>query len=359
MFAYEEAARIAESGLAHADRLSPASRIETRMSLLQAKVTSGCWIRRARELATDLSRVVREAQDAGMSAEVTRGLHALSVLQREHGDLNSAHHSTLRAMEAARGGDPATRFRQLAQTARCLALLERDVEQARAMVVEAAALEPGHSDDFDWCWADALLRSYFDEPGAGSSLERALDLSRREEDRFGECECLILLVQRALDRGDPTRALAWCRELAPVAARMTEGIEGAIAEALEAVARMASAVPGADVQVERTLSRLREIDAKGMLAYVLVAAADMDRLAGRVERAQARANAALAAAEVVQRRTLVAVASALLAELALARGDRAGAAARLQPLAEDVASPAALSERVRARVQRIAAQVNE
>jgi DNA-binding SARP family transcriptional activator len=357
MFAHDEAARIAESGLAHADRLPPASRIETRMSLLHAKILSGRWLRRARELSSDLARVIREARDAGMHGEVTRGLHALSVLQREQGDLSSAHDSTLRAMESARGGDQATRFRQLAQTGRCLALLERDIDRAREMVAEAAALEPAHDDDFDWCWADALLRSYFDEADAGPSLEHALTLARREEDRFGECECLILLVQRALDRGDPARALAWCRELSPVAAKMTEGIEGAIADALEAVARMASAVPGADTHVERTVSRLREVDAKGMLAYVLVTAAEMDRLAGRVERAQARADTALAAAEVVQRRTLVASACALLAELALARGDHADAAARLRSVAEDVASPAALSARVRARIQRVAARV--
>jgi DNA-binding SARP family transcriptional activator len=358
MFANDEAARIAESGLAHADRLPPHARIEMRTALLHAKVLSGRWLRRARELSGDLTRAVLEARDAGMHAEATRGFYSLSLLQREQGDLSSAHDSTLRAWEAARGGDRATRFRQLAQTARCLALLERDIDKARTMVAEAAALAPNHDSDFDWCWADALLRSFFDEPDAGPLLERALVLARRAEDRWGESECLILLVQRALDRGDPVRALAWCRELAPVAAKMTEGIEGAIADALEAVARMASAVPGADEHVERAVSRLREVDAKGMLAYVLLAAADIDRLSGRVERAQSRADTALATAEVVQRRTLVGSASALLAELALARGDRAGAAARLRSLAEDVASATDISQRVRAQLQRVAARVS-
>jgi hypothetical protein len=359
MFANDEAARIAESGLAHADRLSDPIRIGTRISLLRAKVLSGRWLRRGRELSNDLTRTIVEARDAGMHGEVTRGLNALAGLQRDLGDLGSAHGSTLRAVEAARDGDRATRFRTLTVTARCLALLDRDVDQARAMVAEAADLTPEHADDPNWCWADALLRSHFDEPDAGPSLERALVLARREEDRFAESECLIILVQRALDRGDPTGALAWCRELVPVAAKMTEGIEGAIADALEAVARMASAVPGADAHFERAVSRLREIDAKGMLAYVLVAAADIDRLAGRAERAQARAEAALSAAQAVQRRTLVASASALLAEIALARGDRAGAAALLRTLDEDVASPAALSERVRARIRRVAAGVKD
>ena len=358
MFAYDEAARLAETGLPHAEQLAPAARIALRLELLQVRVLSGRWLDRASDLHRDISRVVLEASNAGMHAEAARGFHHMSILQRESGDLPGAHHSTLRALEVSRDSDERTRGRQLAQTARCLALLQRDLVKAQAMVAEATTLLPDHGRNFDWCWADALLHCYCDLPDGVTLLERALMLARLEEDRFGECECLIRLVQLSLDRAEPGRALAWCRELTPVAARMTEGSEGAVADALAALAEVASAIPESDAHLERAIARLSEIDAKGMLAYVLASAADMDRVAGRVPQAERRAEAALAAAEIVQQRSLIASARASLADLALQRGDRAGAARELRFVDEDAARPMALSTRVQKRIQELNARVS-
>jgi DNA-binding SARP family transcriptional activator len=353
MFAGDEAARLAESGLPHADRLPPSARIAARIALLQLKAMSGRWLRRSRELASELSHAVVEARDAGMHAEVATGFHALSYLQREEGDLPGARDSTLRAVEAARAADPLTRGRQLAQTARCLIVLERDMGQAVGMIDEAAALLPEHERDFNWCSARALERSFEDAPNADDLLEHSLGLARHDQECFWEVECLISLVQRALDHNDPARALAWCRELTPVAAKMT-GSDGAVADALEALARVASCIAGADEHLERALGRLRDVDAKGMLAYVLVAAAEIDRTAGRLDRAQSRAGEALVAAEIVQRRSLVAAARASLADVAIARGDSARAAEHVEAVEADIARPHAISAAVRARVHRVA-----
>jgi hypothetical protein len=358
MFAHDEAARLAETGLPHAEQLAAGPRIALRLALLQVRVLSGRWLDRASDLHGDLSRAVLEASNAGMHAEAARGFQHMSILQRESGDLRGAHDSTLRALEVARASDERTRGRQLAQTARCLALLQRDLVQAQEMVAEATSLLPDHERNFDWCWADALLRCYRDVPDAVALLERALALARRAEDRFGESECLIRLVQLALDRAEPGRALAWCQELTPVAARMTAGSEGAVADALTALAEVASALPGSDAHLEGAIARLGEIDAKGMLAYVLSSAADMDRLAGRVPQAQRRAEAALAAAEIVQQRSLMASARASLAELALLRGDRAEAARELRYVEDDAARPLALSARVHQRVQELNARIS-
>jgi DNA-binding SARP family transcriptional activator len=355
MYANDEAARLAETGLAHAERLTGGSRIAARVTLLGIKFTSGRWFRRASELEAELSRAVAEARQAGMHAEAALALHWLSGSQRERGDIRGAHESTLLAAEVARSGDSAARGRQLVHTARCLVRLDRDVEKARSMIDEAATLLPSHEHDFEWREAVALIGSYCDAPECVTSLEAALQLSRRDEDRYGECECLIRLVQVALDRGEPARALAWCRELAPVAAKMNEGSEGAVADALEALARVASAVPGASDHLDRAIARLREVDAKGMLAYVLATSADLDRAAGRLTQAHQRASAALAAAEAVHRRSLVASAHASLAEVALANGDRAGAATHLEAVVRDLASPLGVAERVRARLGRLAA----
>jgi ATP/maltotriose-dependent transcriptional regulator MalT len=260
-------------------------------------------------------------------------------------------------MDAVQQGEAAARGKQLARTAHCLLLIEREIERTPTMLSEAAALLPSHYLDFDWRWADALLGQFRDEPDAVARLESALAIARRSEDHVAECECLVRLVQLALDRGELSCALASCRELAPVAAKMTDSSEGAIADALEALARLASGVHGADAHLERALASLRDVDAKGMLAYVLAAAADLDRTAGRTALAEQRAAEALAAAQAVQRRSLVASARASLAELALARDDRAQAALHFDAVAADVGSPLAVSERVRARLARIASAV--
>jgi hypothetical protein len=66
----------------------------------------------------------------------------------------------------------------------------------------------------------------------------------------------------------------------------------------------------------------------------------------------------LAAAEIVQQRSLIASARASLADLALLRGDRAGAARELRFVDDDAARPLALSTRVQKRVQELNARVS-
>jgi DNA-binding SARP family transcriptional activator len=357
MFANDEAARLAESGLVHADRLLKDDRVTTRMALLHVKVMSGRWLHRARELENDLSCAVLEAREGGLGTVAARGLHDLSLLQRERGEFAGAEDSTLSAVNLSLAGGAPTRARQLARTARCLTLIERGMDQVGGMIDEAAGLLDEHQQDFDWCWAHALEHCYSDAPDAASLLERALHLARRDEERWGECELLIELVQLELERGNPAHALAWCRELSPVAAKMSEGSEGTIADALDALARVASCIPGADEHLERSLARLREVDARGMLAYVLSAAADIDRTAGRIDRAQARADEALVAAEAVSRRSLVASARASLAELALTRGDCESAILHMRAVEQDLARPLAISARARARAEHVSARL--
>jgi DNA-binding SARP family transcriptional activator len=357
MFANDEAARLAESGLVHADRLPRNDRVTTRMALLRVKVMSSRWLHRTRELESDLSCAVLEAREAGLDGVAAKGLHELSYLQREHGDLTGAHDSTLRAVDLSQAAGAPNHARQLVRTARCLALIERGMDQVGPMIDEASGLLDGHQQDFDWCWAHALERRYSGGPDAGSLLERALRLARRDEDRWGECEVLRELAQHELERGSPAHALVWCRELSPVAAKMGDGSERIVADALDALARVASCVSGADDHLERSLVRLREVDAKGMLAYVLSAAGDIDRAAGRVERAEARANEALLAAEAVQRRSLVVCVRALLADLALTRGDCESALLHLRAVEPDLARPLTLSARARARLEDVSTRL--
>jgi DNA-binding SARP family transcriptional activator len=358
VFANDEAARLAESGLLHTERLPRGAQHALRLSFLRVKVLSGKWLRRAGELESALARAVLDAEEAGLAAaEVTTGLRMLAVLQSDCGDLGAALDSMLRAAEAARASDKATRARQLCYTACCLAMLERDMPAARAMIDEARELLDRPEEHLAYNWAFGQMRSYEGENDARPYFERAFRLARRAEDRWEEFECLMRIVQLELERGNAAAALAWSRELAPVAAKMSEGSEGAVADALDSLARVASGAAGAEEALEKSLARLYDVDAKGMLAYVLASAAEIDRDAGHLARAEQRATQALAAAEVVQRRSLVALSRALLAELAAGRGDLETARAHLAVVTADLDRPLALSARARASVQRAAGAV--
>jgi hypothetical protein len=132
---------------------------------------------------------------------------------------------------------------------------------------------------------------------------------------------------------------------------MAEGSEPAIAAALEALARLARGEPDAERAVEDAVRALKDLDAKAMLAYVLTARAEHAFAAGGVDAAERWAGEALTTAALVDRRTELGVARALLGQIALTRQDRAAAAAHLEATRGDRDRPLGLSARALARLR--------
>lgn len=362
VFAPGEATRLADVGLQHVGALTDVARVLAHLALLRVLVLAGSWARRKQALEAELSRVVLEAQDRGLHADAAHGFHTLSVLHFDGGDLLAAHDTTLKAADAGRGGaDPLSLARALGDSARCLAMLEREVGRAQAMLSEAVVLaDAAGTRLLAVDWADGIVRAFVgDEAEAKLRLERALGEARATEERWAEYECLRFLVQIALESGRAPEAEARCRELLEVASKMGEGGEMPAARALDALARLAGDAEGAGEGVERALASLRAADAKGMLAYALTFAADLDVAGGRLDAAASRAKEALAAAEVVQRRTQVTLARAILARVALARGDRDGAAAAIAPVRAEIDRPLAVSARARASARPVLEALGE
>jgi DNA-binding SARP family transcriptional activator/tetratricopeptide (TPR) repeat protein len=361
VFANDEAARLAEAGGPHAAHLPRESRIRNQLALAKIKAISGRWVQRAGELDAELSRAIAEAEGAGMHAEAADGFDSWSLLHYERGDVRAAHEVTLRAVETLGVADPVTAARQHAYTARCLTMIEREVGRASSLLAEAeATLQARGIEDSTAVGARGLLLSFEgDHDGACRALERAVALAHAAEDRWLECESLIRLVQEEIEARRPSEALARCRELAPVAAKMGEGSEAVVAEALEAVARLMACVPGARDHVERSIARLRELDAKGMLAYVLNSVAELHLDAHRVDEAQVAAEEALRASSTVDRRTEIVLARAALARVALARGARQAAEEHLRDCQDDHAKPFAISARARRALDELADRLAE
>src|SRR5262249_21593506 len=212
MFAYAEAYALATRGRQRLDRLPPAMRIRLHMALLKIAVEASVAVPDARNIEGEISQVTLEAQRAGLSSEVATGFHLLSFRHHQNGNYAAAHEEPLRAAEAGRQQDPATVARSLGSTGRCLALIEREVLRAEALLKEAQALAAGSGvEPIDIPWGLGLIRAFageYDE--AVPLLESAVTLARREHDHWAECEgmqrlALIELV-RGYDNGARARA---------------------------------------------------------------------------------------------------------------------------------------------------------
>ena len=357
VFAHAEAAELATRGLQHLARIEKNARIRLEIELFTLLVDSGLGARRRPSLEADLSRAIVEAQEAGLHAEAALGFRARSVLYYTGERFDAARDSSIRAVDESRRTDAAARGRELAETARCLLLLENEVPRASAMIDEARALLGADAGRIArLAWATGLLARYTgDRPAAASALDAAIEGFEREHAHWERFQAMAQRVLLELERGSPAEALARCGPLAEVATRMAEGSELAVAGALAALAHRALALPGTADGVEGAIQGLAAADAKAMLAYVLNATATADLAAGDAAAADRHASAALAAAEAVGRRSEVAVARSLLGRAALARGEVAWARDHLDASSGDRASALGLSRRAAAAVDELAA----
>lgn len=360
VFALKEASELAERGLRSIQRLDTQTRVQLHVDLLKVYVHSTLGCVRARELETELSRLILEAQSAGLHAAVQTGLYLRAVLGAETGDFAGAQREVLRSVEAARKADPDTALRALANTARCLAQLEREPLRAEALLAEAQSisLKLGRT-VIDLPWALGLLRHFTgDHDAAMEHLAQALKIARDEGDHWAECECLARMTMIDIECGRLREALSRCDTHREVAVKLGEGSEGAMAAALEALARQLAGEPAADASLEACIARLREIDTKGQLAYVLNHAAFVDLREKRLERARLRAQEALSAAEAVDRSSEVAVALSILARIAAGEGPIA--ASRAKDVAQErVRRLGAISARARAAVLAASARIEK
>jgi len=107
LFAHAEASEVVARGLQHATRLPRERRLRLELGLLGQQVTNPlARARRGLEIGSHLSRVIVEARDAGLDADVALGLYARSILEYSAGNLAAAYESTLEASTRRRNVDP-------------------------------------------------------------------------------------------------------------------------------------------------------------------------------------------------------------------------------------------------------------
>src|SRR5262249_50298435 len=144
----------------------------------------------ASELESDLTRVAAAAQREGLPAVEARALYFRSVLQYQGGDSAGARRSSEQRGRTQQR-DAAQQAHELAGTALCFALLQKEMEKVETLVAEAQSILGPGVEKLEVAWTRGLLHHFHGELDlAAAQLERALALARQRHGHWEECESL-------------------------------------------------------------------------------------------------------------------------------------------------------------------------
>ena len=314
MFANADAHALARRGLRHAEALADPERTRCALELLE--VTLAARLPEDRErIAGQLEPLAERALDLGALEHARLGYHLLAYVRWERGASLDAHRHMRHAQMISRGGPEPEQIVGMAEAARCLVLLERDLPEAEALALEAAArgriarVEPAAT-----FAALGMLHMHRGRAAqAAAELERALAIARVRRDHHDEYQALEQLATLALARDELAAARTRADELARLGTRFAEGSEAPFARGLVALVRCANGEDDAQADLDAALDTLAAVDAKQRLSSLASRAAWCDVERGATARAITRARRALDAASALERSTEIALARAVLA----------------------------------------------
>jgi DNA-binding SARP family transcriptional activator/predicted ATPase len=337
-FANGEAWATARRGRRHAEEVPEPERTSLLLMLLQVELQA----RRPTDVdaaARELETLSERALEQGDAEHARLGLHMLAYLRWEEGNLGDAQRQMMRAEKVSRAGDERAQIVAMAEAARCLVLLERDLPHAQALALEAGArsaragVRPSAIAD-----AEGLLRQHQGRLDEATELfEQARLQARQEGDAMGEFQALEHLVVLRQRQSSWVEARRLGAELERLGSKLREGSEAPFARSLLALSRRAMGEPGAKADLEAAAQELRLADAKLRLAYVLTQAARMDLESGDPRQSRTYAAEAQAAAAALGRPTATLQAGVTLARARLELGEEVD----LRRLLEDLRAASA------------------
>jgi len=323
-FANEDALSIARKGLQLAEKLPDAERVCVEIELHDILLAAGPlddWEAAAEKYAM----LAERALDHGELAYARLGYHMASTVRWEHGHWNAAREQSLQAVRVVRGGDEQARIIGAAETAKCLVMIERDLPEADAMLMEVSALAERKGFAHHAIAAGlGMLRFHENRLDEAAELFReARTLCKSAGDRVCEYQANEYLIMLDLQRGNLTRALERCNELLMLGEKLREGSEEPFARAMLGLCNYA--IDDEAEGMDSALADLRIADAKHRLAYILTQAALLDCERGRVDSAVTRATEALEYATLLERATEMLIANAVLSHASGSRRNRKAA----------------------------------
>ena len=319
-FANDDALALARKGLQLAASLPEAEQVRREIELHDILLAAGPLEDRE-AAAQQYAAMAERALDLGELAHARLGYHLASTVRWEQGRWGAAHEQTLQAERVVRGGDEKSRIVGIAETAKCLAMIERDLGEADAMLMEASALAQRRGFSHPAIAAGlGMLRFHENRLDEADELFReAHTLCKSLGDRVNEYLANEYLIMLDLQRGRPLQARERCNELLMLGSKLREGSEEPFARTVLGLCNYA--IDDEAEGMDAALEDLRIADAKHRLAYILTRAAVLDCERGRVDSAIGRATEALEYATLLQRATEMLIAHAVLAHASDKRGD--------------------------------------
>jgi DNA-binding SARP family transcriptional activator len=332
-YANDEALTLVRRGMQLVGNLPDPERVCVTIDLNDIRLAAGPlkdWEASAREYAM----LAEQALDHGELGHARLGYHMSASLRWEHGQWIDAREESLQSERAVRSGKEEDHIVGMAHTAKCLAMIERDLPKADAMLMEAQALSSRKGFSHYAIPAGlGILRFHENKMDEAVELfQESRTLCKSAGARIDEFQANEYLVMIEFQRGNYEKAKSYCEILGTIGEKLRVGSEGPFALALSALCDYA--LTDSDKNLETALDELRVVDAKHRLAYTLSRAAQLDCERGRLDDAARRATEALDYATLLHRATEMALARAILACTCLANGDSEAAVEHEAAIAE-------------------------
>ncbi len=310
-FANEDAVVQAQRGLQWAEKLSPAAGVQVIIELNDIMLTAAPvadWDSAANKYVA----LAEQALDHGAFAHARLGYHMASYVRWMHGQWAGALEQTLQAERVTRGGTEEEHIIGMAETAKCLAMIEQDLSQADAMLMEAQSLANRSRISHHVIPAALGMLRYHENmlDEAEDLFREARTLCKSAGNRLDEFQTLEYMAMIAIERQQFESAHEYCRSLVALGEKLREGSEAPFARAMDGLCRYA--LEDKTENLEISLEELRIADAKHRLAYILTRSAFLDIDRGRDNEAVSKANEALGYASLLERDTEVALANLAL-----------------------------------------------
>ncbi len=311
-FANEDALALYQRGLEFTPELNAVDRICCELELAEIRIAAAP-VEDWKNTAEELRNLAEQALDHGALAHARLGYQEASYVRWVRGQWSDARRDSLQAARITRGGSDKDHIVGMAEASKCLALLERDLSQADAMIMEASEL--ARRSDFS-CTAIpitlGILRYYesrFDE--ARDYLEEARAACKARGDRINEFMANEFLTMVQIEAGNFPQAAEHCEDLLALGERLREGSELPLALALTGLCRYA--LEGEQTQLQDGLDQLQALDAKQRRTWVLNRAAMIDLVRGQAALAGKRAEIALELSRTMERPSEILLAAVNLA----------------------------------------------
>ncbi|MDN3556915.1 BTAD domain-containing putative transcriptional regulator [Halomonas maura] len=343
-FANDEALRLARRGLALAESLHGRRRVCLLLDL-QAVLLGAAPPADWQAAAEELVRLAEQALEHGDLAHARLGYHLASHLRWAHGQWTHAREESLQSERVTRSAEDPEQVIAMAETARCLAMLERDLDQARTLLASAEERAARHHLAHPAMSLARGLLAWHDARAtdAEAAFQEARTLCKAGGDHLGEFQANEYLMMMAVDTHHYLTARQRCQALVALGDRLRGGSEGPFAHAAEALCRLAE--EDEPLPLTAALPTLRDADAKHRLAWVLNRAALLHLARGRPSEASLAAEEALANAQALERDSETLLAHGVLARARHVLGDTAGSTAHVR--AAETLAPAPVAHRAR------------